>query len=102
MIPTISQVCCLTSSFEKDIEDFAAGHSGSVEIWLTKLENYLQSHSLADVGSLLSRFEMAASVASFQGGLLASQGERRKEAWDLFTRRLELCRELRIGTIVIA
>jgi 4-hydroxyphenylpyruvate dioxygenase len=45
---------------------------------------------------------MAAPVASFQGGLLASQGERRKEAWDLFARRLDLCRELQIGTIVVA
>ena len=102
MIPTISQVCCLNSSFEKDIEDFAAGHCGSVEVWLTKLENYLQSNSLADVRSLLAIFEMAAPVASFQGGLLTSQGERRKEAWDLYTRRLELCRELQIGTIVVA
>lgn len=102
MIPTISQVCCLNSPFEKDLDDFAAGHCNSVEIWLTKLENYLQSRSLADVRNLLARFEMAAPVASFQGGLLTSQGERRKEAWDLFTRRLELCRELQIGTIVVA
>jgi sugar phosphate isomerase/epimerase len=41
-------------------------------------------------------------VASYQGGLLASQGEARREAWELFRRRLELCRELNIGTIIVA
>jgi len=102
MIPTLSQVCCLNNPFEKDLEDFSAGHCTSVEIWLTKLENYLQGHSVADVRSLFSRYEIAAPVASFQGGLLASQGERRKEAWELFARRLDLCRELEIGTIVVA
>ena len=40
--------------------------------------------------------------ASFQGGLLTSQGDARKEAWDLFARRLDLCRELGIGVLVVA
>lgn len=102
MLPTLSQICCLNSPFEKEIADFSAGHCEHVEIWLTKLETYLQSHSLDDVRQLLAECRMQAPVASFQGGLLASQGEPRKEAWNLFTRRLELCRELQIGTIVVA
>ena len=53
MIPTVSQICCLNSPFETDIEDFAAGHCRSVEIWLTKLETYLQNHTLEDVRDLL-------------------------------------------------
>lgn len=102
MIPTISQVCCLASSFDADIEDFAAGDCRSVEIWLTKLEDYLQRHSVAEVLGWLERFEMSAPVASFQGGLLASQGERRKEAWELLARRLDLCRQMGIGTLTVA
>src|SRR6185436_7863955 len=102
MIPTLSQVCSLTSRFDADIEDYAAGKCESVEIWLTKLEDYLQRHSVAEVQEWLAKFGVSAPVASFQGGLLASQGERRKEAWDLFLRRLELCHAIGTKTIVIA
>jgi 2-keto-myo-inositol isomerase len=102
MIPTLSQVCCLNSPFDRDLEDFAAGQCQSVEVWLTKLEEYLKSHTLSDVRFWLDKFGISLPVASFQGGLLSSQGEARREAWDLLTRRLDLCRELGIGTIVVA
>src|SRR5207237_1350766 len=75
---------------------------GSVEVWLTKLETYLEKHTLNDVRYWLEKTRLTLRVASFQGGLLASQGEARREAWDLFQRRLDLCRELSIGTIVVA
>jgi 4-hydroxyphenylpyruvate dioxygenase len=45
---------------------------------------------------------MAAPVASFQGGLLISQGDARREAWRLFAQRLELAREIGIETLVIS
>lgn len=102
MFPTISQVCCLNSPFDRDLEDFAAAGCQSVEVWLTKLETYLQTHTLKDVRYWLEKTRVSLAVASFQGGLLASQGEARREAWSLFARRLELCQELRIGTIVVA
>lgn len=102
MIPTLSQVCSLQSPFDRDLEDFAAGQCRSVEVWLTKLENYLQSHTLSDVRFWLEKLGTQLPVASFQGGLLSSQGEARREAWDSFSRRLDLCRELNIGTMVVA
>lgn len=102
MIPALAQVCSLPSPFEKDIADYAAGKCGAIELWLTKLETFLQSHSLDDVGRLLTENGMTAPVASYQGGLLASQGEQRREAWQLFERRLELCRKLNVQIIVVA
>ena len=102
MTPTLSQVCCLNSPFDRDLEDFAAGQCRSVEVWLTKLEDYLKSHTLKDVRYWVDRLALTLPVASFQGGLLASQGDARREAWELFTRRLDLCREIGIGTIVVA
>jgi 2-keto-myo-inositol isomerase len=102
MIPTLSQVCCLNSPFDRDLEDFAAGQCRSVEVWLTKLENYLQSHTPKDVRFWLDKLGTQLPVASFQGGLLTSQGEARREAWDLFARRLDLCHEVGIGTLVVA
>ena len=102
MIPTVSQVSCLSSPFDRDLEDFAGAGCTSVEVWLTKLETYLQTHSLKDVRYWLEKTRLSLAVASFQGGLVASQGEARREAWELFAKRLDLCRELGIGTIVVA
>jgi sugar phosphate isomerase/epimerase len=102
MHPAISQVCTLNSSFEQDLEDYAAGACNAVEIWLGKLDAYLERQSLDDVRRLLDTHEVQAPVASFQGGLLTSQGDARREHWDLFARRLEMCRALEIGTLVVA
>lgn len=102
MIAALSQVCSLSSPFEADLEDYAAGHVGAVEVWLTKLETYLESHTLDDVRRLCEQLGVTLPVASFQGGLLASQGEQRRLAWELFSRRLDLCRELGVRTLVVA
>jgi 4-hydroxyphenylpyruvate dioxygenase len=102
MIPALSQVCTLRASFEEDVADFAAGHCTALEIWWGKLETYLQNHSVDDVRSLLAAHGMTAPVASYQGGLLTSQGAARREHWDLFGRRLALARQLGIGTMVVA
>ena len=102
MIPALSQVCCLSSPFDRDLEDFAAAGWTHVEVWLTKLETYLENHKLDDVRYWLDKTRLTLAAASFQGGLLATQGDARSEAWDLFRRRLDLCRELAIGTIVVA
>ncbi len=102
MKPCLSQVCSLNSPFETDVEDYAAGHCGAIELWLGKLETYLESHSLDDVKKLLAEHELPAPVAAFQGGLLTSQDDARAEAWKLFQQRLELCPELGVETLVVA
>src|SRR5215470_12163113 len=102
MTPALSQVCTLPAPFEKDVEDYAAGHCQAIEIWLTKLETYLQTHTLDDARRLFERHEVTTPVASFQGGLLVTQGDARREHWNHFTRRLELCRSLNIKTLVVA
>ena len=102
MIPTLAQVCSLASPFETDVADYAAGDCRSLEVYLTKLEQYLSAHSTDEVKRLLDEHEMSAPVASFQGGLLDSQGEARAQHWKHFAARLELCRQLSIGTLVVA
>jgi len=102
MLPTLSQVCTLHAPFEQDLEDFAAGQCRSVELWLGKLETYLQTHTVDDVRALLDKHELAAPVASYQGGLLTTQGDARHEHWAHFGKRLELCRALGVQTLVIA
>jgi len=102
MQPCLSQVCSLESPFETDIADYAAGHCPAVELWLTKLETYLQSHTVEDAEKLLAEHQIAAPAASYQGGLLTSQGDARREAWELFDARLALCKSLGIQVLVVA
>lgn len=98
----LSQVCSLSSPFEQDVEDYAAGQCFAIEAWFTKLENYLAGHSAEQLQGLLAEQGVSLPVASFQGGILASQGAKRLEAWSLFERRLDLCAEFGIETIVAA
>jgi len=102
MIPALAQICSLNSPFEKDVEDYSAGACRAIEGWLGKLETYLESHTTADVRRLLDKHEVAMPVVSYQGGLLTSQGAARHEHWGSFELRLALCRELNIGTLVVA
>src|SRR5688572_5812849 len=102
MEPCLAQVCTLNAPFEQDIADYAAGQCRAVELWFGKVETYLESHSIDDVRRLLDEHEMVAPVASFQGGLLVSQGEARRVAWEHFDRRLVICRDLGVRTIILA
>lgn len=102
MKPAISQVCSLDSPWEKDVADYAAGACRAIEIWLGKLETWLQTHTVDDALRVLDEHEMATPAASFQGGLLISQGDARREHWEHFARRLSLCHRLGIGTLVLA
>jgi len=69
---------------------------------LTKLEGYLTTHSPTEVLARAADRGLALAAAAFQGGLLISQGEARRVAWDQFQRRLELCAELAIPVLVVA
>ena len=102
MKPALSQVCTLNAPFERDVEDYAAGKCEYLEIWLTKLEEYLKSHAVDDVRRLLDDRQIQPVAASYQGGLLTSQGEARRQAWELLGRRLQLCQQLKIPTLVVA
>ncbi len=102
MKPALAQVCSLGSSLEQDIEDYAAGQCRAIELWWGKLDAYLEGHSTSDLLALLAKHEMTAPVVSFQGGLLTSQGDYRKEHWASFTRRLGICQQLGIETMVVA
>jgi 2-keto-myo-inositol isomerase len=102
MKPALSQVCTLDAPLEKDIEDYAAGACRAIELWTGKLDAYLEQHSEADLLGLLEQHGMTAPVASFQGGLLTSQGDYRKQHWDGFGQRLERCGALGIVTLVLA
>jgi sugar phosphate isomerase/epimerase len=101
MTPCISQVTTLSSPFEVDIPAFARAGWPAVEIWLTKLEKFLESHSVAEARKILADEGIRAVCAASQGGLLTPIEHEREAHWSHFRRRLEILRELEVGTLVI-
>src|SRR5438067_3618368 len=101
MKPCISEATTLPATFAEDVEGYASGGCHAMEVWLTKLETHLEKHSAADTRKLLEDRQMTLAAGSYQGGLLLSQGEQRKAHYDHFRRRLELCQQLGIGTLLV-
>jgi sugar phosphate isomerase/epimerase len=102
MIPCISQVTTLSTLFEFDIPAYANAGWSAFEIWLTKLESFVEGHGIAEAKSLLLDHGMKAAGASLQGGLLLSQGEVRSAHWSHFARRLEILAELDVPILIVA
>ena len=102
MIPAIATVCSLDASLETILEDYAAGHCEAIDLWLGHAEGFLQKHSVAALKDQLGRHGITPVAASFQGGLLTTQGEARLEHWKLFETRLPMLRDLGIPVLVIA
>ncbi len=101
MQPAISQLCTLNSTFEDDLKGYADATGAAVEFWLTKLEDYLQTHTVEDVRQLCSERDLKLAAATYHGGLLLAQGDARRESWAQFERRLDLCRDVGIPTLII-
>jgi 2-keto-myo-inositol isomerase len=100
--PCISQATTLSTPFESDLMPFAAAGFAAVEIWLTKLEAFLQAgHSIAEAKALLEANGLRAAAAAQQGGLLLSSGADREAHWSHFRRRLDWLGELEVPTLII-
>jgi sugar phosphate isomerase/epimerase len=101
MKPCISEATTLPATFAEDVAAFADAACPAMEVWLTKLENHLEKHSVADTHKLLEDRQMTLAAAAYQGGLLLSQGEQRRAHYDHFRRRLEICQEFGITILLV-
>jgi 2-keto-myo-inositol isomerase len=101
MNPCISEATTLPSTFAEDVANYADAGCGAMEVWLTKLETHLEKHSVADTRKLLQDRQMTLAAGSYQGGLLLSQGEQRKAHYDHFRRRLDLCQQFAMSTLLV-
>ncbi len=98
----ISQATTLSTPFEGDLDAYALAGWSDVELWLTKLEAFVQDKPLSAARTLLDERGLKAVAAASQGGLLLSSGDERDTHWDLFRRRLEILATLEIPTLVVA
>jgi 2-keto-myo-inositol isomerase len=101
MKPCISQTTTMPGSFAEDVANYADAGCDALEVWLTKLENHLEKNSAADTRKLLGDRGMTLAAAAYQGGLLLSQGEQRKAHYEHFRKRLDLCQQFGIKTLVV-
>ena len=102
MKPALATVCSLDSPLETILEDYAAGQCRAVELWLGHVERFLDGKPVAALTDLLAQHGTEPVAATFQGGLLTSQGEARREHWSHFEKRLALCQTAGIPTLVVA
>jgi 2-keto-myo-inositol isomerase len=97
----ISEATTMPGTFADDVANFADAGCTGMEVWLTKLEKHLDENSIAATQQLLKDRGMALAAASYQGGLLLSQGEQRKAHYDHFRKRLDLCQQFGISTMLV-
>jgi 2-keto-myo-inositol isomerase len=102
MNPCISEATTLSATFAEDVAAYADAGWSAMEVWLTKLEQHLEKQSPADTRKLLEDRQLTLAAASYQGGLLLSQGEQRRAHFDHFRRRLDLCQHFGIPTLLVA
>jgi 4-hydroxyphenylpyruvate dioxygenase len=101
MKPCISQATTLPCSFADDVAHYADAGCDAIEVWLTKLENHLEKNSVSDTSKLLKDRGMTLAAAAYQGGLLLSQGEQRKAHYEHYRKRLDLCQQFGIKTLLV-
>ena len=97
-----STIGTLETPFAEDVAACASAGCRALDVWLTKLEKHLDAASLSDTRRLLEDKDVMLAAASYQGGLLLSQGEQRRAHYDHFRRRLDLCQQLAIPVLVVA
>ena len=102
MIACISQATTLPTPFAEDLDTYSAAGCRTLEVWLTKLEQHLETMSAEDTRKAVADHGIALTAAAYQGGLLLSQGEQRRAHFDHFRRRLDLCQSFGISTLLLA
>jgi sugar phosphate isomerase/epimerase len=102
MRPCISQATTLSTPFLGDLAAYARSGWTAFELWLTKLETYLRSHSIGEVRRLLDDQGVIPAAAAFQGGLLLTRDGERAVHWDHFRRRLGLLEQLGVPILIVA
>jgi len=101
MTPCLSQATTLATPFEADVATYGDAGWPALELWLTKLETFLESHEIGEARTRLADAGVRGVAAAVQGGLLLSSGAERAEHWDHFRRRLAWLEALGVPVLVV-
>jgi sugar phosphate isomerase/epimerase len=102
MKPCISQATTMSTPLEADLPAYAGCGWRAVELWINKLESYLEEHTIEDLRGLLETRGLEPVAAAGQGGLLLSRHAEREAHWSHFRRRLAVLKELGVTTLIVA
>jgi sugar phosphate isomerase/epimerase len=102
LTPCLADVTLLSTPLMESLKAAREAGFPAVEIWLTKLEEAARHQPLASLLHQAQELGLHFPAASFQGGLLLAQGQRRREQLDLFQRRLSLCQAWQIPVLILA
>lgn len=91
MMPAFAQVTLRPQGFAEDVQALSDAGVNAVELWLTKLEQFVQGQSPETARKVLADRGISPVAASYQGGLLAPEPAARKVHRDQFLARLDLC-----------
>lgn len=98
----INPATTMTTDFAIDLRAFAGAGFRATELWLTKLERFLDDgHTLAEARRLLDDSGLAPLAACAQGNLLLSEGEERQAALENLRRRADLLATLGCPLLIV-
>ena len=101
MKPCISQATTLKNPFEADPDLFSRNGWTAVEIWLTKLESFLEGHSPAEARACSSPTASNRSRRRRREVCFFPEAPSEQTHWDHFRRRLALLGELEVPTLIV-
>lgn len=101
MIPCLSQATTLATPFETDVATCAEAGWPAIELWLTKLEKFLEDHPESEARTRLDDAGVRPLAASLQGGLLVGTRTERSAHWEHFRRRLATLQALAVPLLVV-
>jgi sugar phosphate isomerase/epimerase len=101
MQPCYSAATTLPCTFADDLAHCADAGCRGLEIWLPKLETHLEQHRVAATRQLVTERGLQLVAAAYQGGLLLSEGAPRQAHYDHLCRRLDICQQFQIPTLLI-
>ncbi len=101
MKPCISQATTLSTPIEADFQAYGRAGFKAVELWLTKVEDYLITNALERLQEQLAENDLTPVAAASQGGLLLSSGLERTTHLGHFRKRLEILRSLAVPTLIM-
>jgi sugar phosphate isomerase/epimerase len=96
----INPATTMPYDFEADVNAYARGGFRHMELWIDKLDKYVQSHSLSQARDLLRERNIAPVCACCVGGICLSDVVTQPDRLADMKRKLKLCRDLDCPTLV--
>lgn len=97
----INPATTMPSSYEEDIAAYAGAGFEALEIWLGKVDDYLEKgNSVEDARALLDDNGLEVAGACFSG-LSFDDGEEQQKSMEAFRGRLEMCQALGAPSLVV-